>query len=169
MGILFYELYKKCHPFEESKAKDVIKLVKIEFDGLELNEGILDDIIKGCLKQKPSERLTLPNINRMVKNIVDLENINIEQADVRRTSYGLVSPNKALNAVNNESNTEKLDDEESEEQKRNNEINNGKFFQILNDDGFSNETYSEIIYNHKLREGSPQLKGKLRCVNTASK
>lgn len=47
LGILFYELYKKCHPFDESSAKEVTKLVRKEFDGLELNEGIIDDIIKG--------------------------------------------------------------------------------------------------------------------------
>ena len=60
----------KCHPFEESTAEEAIKLVNKEFDGVELNEGILDDIIKGCLKNESSERLTLPNINRMIKNLV---------------------------------------------------------------------------------------------------
>lgn len=46
LGILFYELYKKCHPFEADTAKEASKLIKKGFDGIELKDCILDDIIR---------------------------------------------------------------------------------------------------------------------------
>lgn len=97
-----------------------------------------------------------------------IQNINLEEADVRRTSYGLVSPNREINAAYKDSGTEQLDAEQSEEQSHNNPLSNGKFFEIINEEGFSNETYNEIFYNQKQHADPSNSKLKFRCINTAS-
>jgi hypothetical protein len=156
----------KSHPFEEATAKESLKLIKKEFDGLELNQGILDDIIRGCLKQKPKSRLSLCNIKRMLKDLVVKEGINLEHHDVRRSSYGLMSPtNKNFSLKKPESSgTEKLD-EESKDQINKDVPQAANFFQILNPDAFNTATYDTILYNEKAEDDVLDEKAKFRCVN----
>ncbi|CAI2358885.1 unnamed protein product [Moneuplotes crassus] len=168
LGILFYELYKKCHPFEESTPKDALKLVNREFVGVELNEGIIDDIIRGCLKQKPSERLTLAGVRKHIRELIEKENIDFGDAEVRRLSYGLASPNREFNATKRESGTERLDDPSEEQKIDHGHAGSENFFQVINKNGFSNETYQEILYNGKMRDEGTDQKEKFRCVNTAT-
>lgn len=93
LGVIFYELYKSCHPFQATTGKEAAQLISKGFDGMEMSDGIIDEIIKNCLNNKPALRPSLANINRSLKDLAVQEEIDLEAADVRRTSYGLVSPN----------------------------------------------------------------------------
>jgi serine/threonine protein kinase len=52
LGILFFEIYKKSHPFDAVSSKEATKLIKKGFKGIELDSRIFDDIIRKCLNSK---------------------------------------------------------------------------------------------------------------------
>ncbi|CAI2358970.1 unnamed protein product [Moneuplotes crassus] len=167
LGILFYELYMKCHPFDASTPNEALKLVNKEFVGVELNEGIIDDIIRGCLKQNPSERLSMGKINKHLKELITQENIVLEESRLRKVSPRLVSRSQDIRAQHDENYIERLDDP-SEEEKLVSPIpciNN--FFKVINKTGFSERTSQDILYNQKMQSDGTDRKEKLRCVNIA--
>lgn len=167
LGVMFYELYKKSHPYEAESAKEASKLISKGFDGVEMDNRIMDDIIKACLKTKPIQRANLANIKRMLKNLVEQEKINLEEASVRRTSYGLVSLNKSTNlaARQPESGTERLDDQSEDHKFGEDMPHTDNFFKILHPDAFNAKTYASIVYNEKPDGDVTDPKAKFKCIN----
>lgn len=163
LGILFYELYKKAHPFDAATAKEASKHIKKGFVAVEMENGILDEMITECLQSKPEKRPGLASIKRRLTALIRSQNIDFEEADARRFSYGLVSPNKDLNAQSHvaDSNTEKLDasDDGREPQQENADPN---FFEKINPDVFSSKISSEIVYNDNNDGASTDKKAKFR-------
>lgn len=112
--------------------------------------------------------MSLAAIQRRIRTLAKSANIDFEQAEVRRTSYGLQSPNKGLVAQAPDSHTEHLD-QVSEDNKVPEDLpHTDNFFKILAPEKFNTTTYQEIVYNEKPTIDPTDKKAKLRCMNTCS-
>ena len=78
LGVLFYELYRKKHPFEANSGDDVTDLISKGSDRNDLSDGVIDNIIKGWFKIKPNLRPTLANIKRNLSSLYNRDEIQNE-------------------------------------------------------------------------------------------
>ena len=71
LGVLFFELSKKKHPFDASTGDKVVEQISKGSERNDLSVGVIDNIIRGCFKLKPNLRPSLANIKKNISNLYD--------------------------------------------------------------------------------------------------
>jgi hypothetical protein len=115
---------------------------------------------------KSDQRPTLANIKRDLKELVRQEGVDVENAGIRTSSYGLASPNRNMNHGLGNSGTVNLDSHVSEEGKGVEEAQepaNANFFHVYQPNALKGNV--DIVYNEADNSDPTDKKAKFRCVN----
>ena len=134
LGIILYELYKNSHPFEADSPKEVINKVNDGIEEAKIGDTAIDKIILGWLNVNSKQRFTLARIKLLLEKQFKQDNVEIDDQDNIRHSYGLSSPNFNPRMSEDDNGTEKLDQSSVQEDSKNNQNHsqsNSKFYKVL--------------------------------------